>query len=378
VVSTPVGLTGTCGSGTISAAAGAQVISLSGGSIAASSSCAFALNVTAVSAGNQVNTTGNVTSANGGTGNTATASITVLAPDLTISKTHTGSFFQGQTNASYAITVANVGAGPSAGVVTVSEIPPASLAITSLTGTGWACSVSTLSCTRSDALAANASYPAITVVAAVGAAAPGSIINAATVMGGGELNLGNDSASDAATTTAPPDFTLSLASSSQSVIAGGSATYKITVTPQNAPFSAPITFRISGLPPKSTFSLNPATVTLGTSPKSVVLTVVTSEGDPFVAHNSRGSRGPMLALLLPISGILFSAFGARKRSMRRGKVGWLLGVVFLFSCGVFLNGCGSVENFQRLGTPPGSYTVTVTATSGSTQHSVPVTLTVQP
>src|SRR5581483_542325 len=79
-VSTPNGLTGSCGGGTITATAGTASVSLSGGSIAANSSCTFAINVTGVAAGVQNNTTGNVTSTEGGTGGTASASVTVIAP----------------------------------------------------------------------------------------------------------------------------------------------------------------------------------------------------------------------------------------------------------------------------------------------------------
>jgi hypothetical protein len=80
IISTPNGLTGTCGAGTITATAGTNTISLSGGTIAANSSCTFSVNVTGTAAGTQNNTTGNVTSVEGGTGGTASASINVVAP----------------------------------------------------------------------------------------------------------------------------------------------------------------------------------------------------------------------------------------------------------------------------------------------------------
>ncbi len=84
-VSTPNGLSGSCGGGTITATAGTGVISLSGASLATSASCIFSVNVSGSTAGAKNNTTGNVTSNEGGTGNTASASLAVVAPP-TISK----------------------------------------------------------------------------------------------------------------------------------------------------------------------------------------------------------------------------------------------------------------------------------------------------
>ncbi len=47
--------------------------------------------------------------------------------------------------------------------MTVSDTLPAGLTATAISGTGWSCTLSTLTCTRSDALAAGAIYPPITV-----------------------------------------------------------------------------------------------------------------------------------------------------------------------------------------------------------------------
>jgi len=93
VVSNPNGMVGNCGGGTVTAVPGAGVITLSGGSIPESTSCVFSVNVTGTKVGQQINTTNPVTSSNGGAGNTATASIIVLAPAAIeyFSKAHTTS-----------------------------------------------------------------------------------------------------------------------------------------------------------------------------------------------------------------------------------------------------------------------------------------------
>jgi hypothetical protein len=116
-------------------------------------------------------------------------------PDMSISKTHSGNFNTGQPG-SYAITASNVGGGPSSGTVTVVDTLPASLTATAISGTGWSCTLATLTCTRADALAgAGSSYPVITLSVTPGPT-PGLVTNVATVSGGGETNTANDVAND--------------------------------------------------------------------------------------------------------------------------------------------------------------------------------------
>ena len=121
------------------------------------------------------------------------------SPDLTLTKTHAGSFTQGQIGATYTLTAANGGTGPTAGTVTVSDALPSGLTAMSLAGTGWGCTLSPLRCTRSDVLPSGSSYPALTLRVDVSASAPASLLNVATVGGGGETNAANDTASDPTT-----------------------------------------------------------------------------------------------------------------------------------------------------------------------------------
>jgi arabinogalactan endo-1,4-beta-galactosidase len=80
LVATPNGLTGSCGGGTITATAGSSSVSLAAGMLASAATCSFTLNVLATATGAQNNTTSAVTSTEGGSGLTASASITVTAP----------------------------------------------------------------------------------------------------------------------------------------------------------------------------------------------------------------------------------------------------------------------------------------------------------
>jgi hypothetical protein len=72
------------------------------------------------------------------------------------------------------------------------------LTATAIGGTGWGCTLATLTCTRSDALAAGGSYP-LTLTVTVAGNAAASVTNGVTVSGGGESNTANDTAADLTT-----------------------------------------------------------------------------------------------------------------------------------------------------------------------------------
>lgn len=79
VIATPNGFTSSC-TGTITATAGSNTISLVGATLAAGASCSIGVNVTGITVGLQNNTTSTVSSIEGGTGAAASARITVTAP----------------------------------------------------------------------------------------------------------------------------------------------------------------------------------------------------------------------------------------------------------------------------------------------------------
>ena len=116
----------------------------------------------------------------------------VLSTNLVIDKSHTGSFLQGQTGATYTLAVTNQGPAVTSGLVTVTDTLPTGLTATAISGTGWNCVLGTLTCTRSDVLAANASYPDITLTVDVANNAPASVTNSGTVSGGGDPTPNTD------------------------------------------------------------------------------------------------------------------------------------------------------------------------------------------
>ena len=159
--------------------------------------------------------TNTATISGGGDVNTSNNTATDLTQinrgqNLTVSKSHTGSFTQGQSGATYTITVTNIGAVPTLGTVTLIDTIPTGLFPTAASGTGWTCTVSgqTVNCTRGDPLAGGASYPPVTVTVDVADDAPASVTNRAIIAGGGDVLAINNVADDVTAVTRGPDLTI--------------------------------------------------------------------------------------------------------------------------------------------------------------------------
>ena len=93
------------------------------------------------------------------TPNTDDDPTTVKSINLAIDKSHSGDFPRGQTGAEYTISVTNNGPDPTNAAVGVTDSLPTGLTATAISGTGWNCTLATLTCTRSDVLAAGDTYP---------------------------------------------------------------------------------------------------------------------------------------------------------------------------------------------------------------------------
>jgi uncharacterized repeat protein (TIGR01451 family) len=185
-------------------------------------------NIASVAGGGETNTAND----------TASDPTVIAAPDLKITKQHNGpvngNFFQGETGATYTINVMNVGTANSVGAVTVVDtLPPAGLTATAISGSGWNCTLQTLTCTRNDfALTPGSNYPFITLTVDVAQNAPSSVTNTATVSGGGDSNPNNNVAQDVTLIVPPPVPDLAISKSHSGIFIQGQvgATYSITVS----------------------------------------------------------------------------------------------------------------------------------------------------
>jgi hypothetical protein len=74
------------------------------------------------------------------------------------------------------------------------------------------------------------------------------------------------------------DFTIDVSPTAATVVAGGSSTHVVTVTPQNGPYNTEVTLSCASgnLPPQTTCTFNPPTVTPGPNPVRSTLTVSTA------------------------------------------------------------------------------------------------------
>lgn len=93
---------------------------------------------------------------------------------------------QGLGSWTVTMTVSNEGDGATSGTVTLTAIapPPGAATITGMSGTGWTCSMIPV-CTRSDALSASTSYPAVTVTFSLAKVTPATLSFGGTASGGG-------------------------------------------------------------------------------------------------------------------------------------------------------------------------------------------------
>ncbi len=171
----------------------------------------------------------------------------------------------------------------------------------------------------------------------------------------------------------PADFAISAAPGSSTATAGGTASYTVTLTAMGG-FNGTVQLGCAGTPAKATCTLSPSSVALTESSTVAVLVSTVAPLASNLSHRDHPtSRWSLLALcfFVPFTGLL-----SVKRKQTMGLFGASALLWMLLSCGGGGNAGSSGEGITP-GTPPGSYNLVVSATSGSSTHSVAIGLSVK-
>jgi uncharacterized repeat protein (TIGR01451 family) len=227
-------------------------------------------------------------------------------------------------------------------------------------GTGVVCTIPALQ-SGSTSTVAMAVTPSV--------AGAGSIL--ATVSSSNNTNLTNTATASFTAT----DFSISITPSSQTVVAGNTATYSVFVSP-SITFGANVSLSCASLPAGASCGFSPSTLTFnGPGQQSSTLNLTTTVRPVSTISSTRWSS-PFYAMWLMVPGAALFGLGSGKRRRKRLLGFFLLWTVF--SLIVLLPACSKAKEQPTItGTPAGSYPLQVTATSGSFTRSVGFSLTVQ-
>ncbi|MGA2206308.1 MAG: Ig-like domain repeat protein [Terracidiphilus sp.] len=323
-----------------------------------------------------------------GAGNTILLSINGQATSLTTDATGSASYAIGTLQpGSYAVTARFAGTSNLlASSAALTEVITAASTSTNLTGAPNPGDVNqpvTLTATVSSGSTAvgsgNVTYyngTASLGTSAVSAGGTASITTSFSAVGVYSLTAVYDGNADFSTSTSAElsetivagDFSISATPGTASVYMGEPATVEVGVTSLQG-FNQPLALTCSGLPADATCSFNPATLANGQgAAKLVIQTAAPHETEAASVSASAAVLGALTLLLLP---------GWRRR---RGFLAGLSAVLLAIGVAMGMAGCGSANPITG-GTPPGTYQVSVTATTTGTDtalaHSAVVTVTVK-
>ena len=182
------------------------------------------------------------------------------------------------------------------------------------------------------------------------------------------------------------DFTLSsLTPATQTITPGESASYNFSVLPVGASFTNAVTLSCSSTPVIAALcSFTPSSVTPGNSSAAVVMTIATTSSSASLFPSGPNRAVFFYASSLALPGLALLATRGRgtkraRRTLQASVLGLILLALLLPSCGAAGSngggGGGGGGGGQQQGTQPGTYTITVTGTSGTLSHQAPSTIT---
>jgi hypothetical protein len=164
---------------------------------------------------------------------------------------------------------------------------------------------------------------------------------------------------------------------------GSTATYPLTFASSGGPFANQVNLMCTGAPALATCSFSPATIAAGSSSVTVTVSVSTTAAVASASMLRRGHIPPTLAaLMFQVPGFLM--FGALSMGSKRRKIAWHYALLTLvIGLALFATACGGASTTTKTvppvegSTAPGTYSLLVTASSGSMSHTMPLTLVVQ-
>jgi hypothetical protein len=173
-----------------------------------------------------------------------------------------------------------------------------------------------------------------------------------------------------------PGFSIGASPTRSSLNPGSSAVYAVSVTPQNA-FNSLVSLTCS-VPSNEKLgcSLDPTSIMPGTTS---TLTVTTTAPITALLVPPNDKRSPKYMVWLSLPAIALAGFGSRRRRLGIGLI-----CLRVMAATLLLSGCGGGSSSSSggggrsiPGTPPGSYSIQVSASSGSLSQTTIVTLNVQ-
>jgi hypothetical protein len=175
-------------------------------------------------------------------------------------------------------------------------------------------------------------------------------------------------------------FTVAAPSTPATVAQGGSVSVSLTVPPLGGSYNSPVTMSASGLPTGATASFNPPTVTPGANGSTTTMTI-TVAGKAFVIppYTSRPlrplTRWPFALALMALMAFAFISF-YRQGHVRVVRLAFASAGFAVVA--IVLAGCSSGGSTSHTVVPAaGTYTVTVTGTSGKLHSSTTVQVVIQ-
>jgi Bacterial Ig-like domain (group 3) len=184
-----------------------------------------------------------------------------------------------------------------------------------------------------------------------------------------------ESTSAVVTETVNTAYTVTAPPAPVPVAQGGSVQIDVTVPPVGGAFDNVVTMSASGLPAGAIARFNPPTVIPGAAGAPTVMTIQLAPQAAGLLPGDEPSPSRRWALPAFVLALGLCGAGFRRKNLSIGA-GRILALVILAGASWTLIACGG--GFMGPSTtPPGSYTVTITGTSGSLSASTTVTVVVQ-